>query len=92
MSIYFDSLDAVAPLTPAMTKTMLEEAFACGHETIDHDKAHAIACNITRIQENSIRFRSVRQSRVERRVISCHEWIQMQIPTWVSTESLRRRA
>ena len=52
MSIYFDSLDAFAPLTPAMTKTMLEEAFACGHETVDHDKAHAIVCNITRIQEN----------------------------------------
>lgn len=52
MSIHFDFLDAFAPLTPAMTKTMLEEAFACGCETVDHDKAHAIVCNINRIQEN----------------------------------------
>ena len=52
MSIYFDFLDAVTPLTPAMTKTMLEEAFACGYETVDHNKANAIVCNINWIQEN----------------------------------------
>jgi hypothetical protein len=52
ISVYFDFLDVVTPLTPAMTNAMLEEAFACGCETVDDDKANAIIFNINRIQEN----------------------------------------
>ena len=52
ISIYFD--DFVAPLTPAMTKPMLEHAFAIDCETVPDVEATVILFNSNLIQENLI--------------------------------------
>jgi hypothetical protein len=54
IAVFFNFLNSITPLTPEMAKTMLEEAFACGYETVTDDKATAILLNINRIQFNLI--------------------------------------
>jgi hypothetical protein len=54
ISVCFNFLDCVTPLTPEMAKTLLEEAYACGCKTVTNYKARAILFNINRIQFNLI--------------------------------------
>jgi hypothetical protein len=54
VAAFFNFLDSIMPLTPEKAKTMLEEAFSCGYETVTVEKASAILFNINRIQLNII--------------------------------------